>query len=451
MNPGKFIELQHQMRINQSEMKDSFNDLDGWINDMKKKDEDIKKQVDKSSETLPPVRNSLQKKKKRKKPKHKSEVEDSAVVENKSTRISGYDFAAWDNYNVDEECERVDDKKDDSSSSDYETDEEWEELRMKQQANMLKEQGNQYFKEGKLDEAIDLYTRSIQCDPNNGILPANRAMALLKQEKYGAAELDCSAAIMLDPTYYKAYHRRGTARMALKKYSEAKSDFQRVLSFDSKNKLANSELEKLEKLMNPPKFSMSTEGDAGIVKAIYKSPSERSKQPLRRLIIEEVGDDEVTSSGPKEPMSQTKQNIMMRDDVDFDKFVQKKETTQEVSNEVPVNVISPADICGVNITEIIEQDTGSIENTESDLKLDLSGVHQSEISHNDTSDMVSGDQPSSPLLTSPQTSPRVPPAPSTSYQFQADWKVLRNAREQFFQYLRQIDPKSFSQVIRTVP
>ena len=44
-------------------------------------------------------------------------------------------------------------------------------------------QGNQYFKEGKFDEAVETYTRGILTDSNNAILPANRAMALLKQGK----------------------------------------------------------------------------------------------------------------------------------------------------------------------------------------------------------------------------------------------------------------------------
>ncbi len=44
-------------------------------------------------------------------------------------------------------------------------------------------QGNQYFKEKRYDEAVELYTRGIDCDGLNALLPANRAMALLKQHK----------------------------------------------------------------------------------------------------------------------------------------------------------------------------------------------------------------------------------------------------------------------------
>lgn len=47
-------------------------------------------------------------------------------------------------------------------------------------------QGNKYFKKGKYDEAVSCYTKGIQCDATNAALYANRAMALLKQDKYVA-------------------------------------------------------------------------------------------------------------------------------------------------------------------------------------------------------------------------------------------------------------------------
>ena len=46
------------------------------------------------------------------------------------------------------------------------------------------EQGNQCFKEGRYDEAIECYTQAIHLDDNYAVLYANRAMALLKQEKW---------------------------------------------------------------------------------------------------------------------------------------------------------------------------------------------------------------------------------------------------------------------------
>ena len=67
--------------------------------------------------------------------------------------------------------------------------------------------------------------------------------------RYAAAELDCTRALTLDPGYVKALHRRGQARAALKKYTEAKDDFTEVLKKEPKNKQAKSELDKVEKVL----------------------------------------------------------------------------------------------------------------------------------------------------------------------------------------------------------
>lgn len=51
------------------------------------------------------------------------------------------------------------------------------------------------FQKGDFTKAIDCYTKGIQCDPANPVLPANRAMALLKIGNVAAAEVDCTLAI----------------------------------------------------------------------------------------------------------------------------------------------------------------------------------------------------------------------------------------------------------------
>ena len=71
-------------------------------------------------------------------------------------------------------------------------------------------------------------------------------MCLLKQEMYGAAEVDCNLSIQLDPTYTKSYHRRSTARAKLGKLEEARKDFEHLLKLEPQSKLAQVELNKLE-------------------------------------------------------------------------------------------------------------------------------------------------------------------------------------------------------------
>ena len=48
----------------------------------------------------------------------------------------------------------------------------------------FQQQGNQLFKEGKYEAAINRYTLAVNLHQTNPILYANRAMALIKTDKY---------------------------------------------------------------------------------------------------------------------------------------------------------------------------------------------------------------------------------------------------------------------------
>lgn len=45
-------------------------------------------------------------------------------------------------------------------------------------------QGNQFFKEGQYDSAIECYTRAMDADPYNPVLPTNRAACFFRLKKY---------------------------------------------------------------------------------------------------------------------------------------------------------------------------------------------------------------------------------------------------------------------------
>lgn len=178
----------------------------------------------------------------------------------------------------------------------------------RQKALMAKDKGNQLYKEGKYDLAIESYTTGIECDPTNAMLYANRAMALLRKSMFAAAEEDCARALAWDPTYVKAYHRRGVARVALGKYDLAGGDFRRVLELDPANKEASQQLEKLPSAEQRHQVQTGAGDGKGqsstnttVLTASLKAPSAtrvypiskpenlRSKKPLKRIHINEAG------------------------------------------------------------------------------------------------------------------------------------------------------------------
>lgn len=83
-------------------------------------------------------------------------------------------------------------------------------------------QGNAAYSAGHYLTSIENYTRAIGYDSTEPIYPLNRAACLLKLKRYAEGERDCSAALMLDETNYKAHFRRGVCRAGLGKKEEAK-------------------------------------------------------------------------------------------------------------------------------------------------------------------------------------------------------------------------------------
>lgn len=63
--------------------------------------------------------------------------------------------------------------------------------------SVLKEEGNQHFKNGNFDEALSCYTRALEIselkDADKAIILKNRSACHLKQEHYQSAADDASA------------------------------------------------------------------------------------------------------------------------------------------------------------------------------------------------------------------------------------------------------------------
>ena len=76
-----------------------------------------------------------------------------------------------------------------------------------EEAERLRQEGNAYFKQGKLVEAEKRYSQSIEAHPSSASF-ANRAAVYSKQGRWDQVESDCTAALQLDPASVKAYFRR---------------------------------------------------------------------------------------------------------------------------------------------------------------------------------------------------------------------------------------------------
>jgi tetratricopeptide (TPR) repeat protein len=85
--------------------------------------------------------------------------------------------------------------------------------------------GNEFMKSKEYTEAAECYTKSIEIFPNEAATYSNRALAYLKVKKNASCIVDANRCLELDPTFLKAYHRRGKAYQAAQQYEEAIKDY----------------------------------------------------------------------------------------------------------------------------------------------------------------------------------------------------------------------------------
>lgn len=98
-----------------------------------------------------------------------------------------------------------------------------------------REKGNALFKEGKFPDAIKCYTESIRRKPDDPRVWSNRAACYTKLTALPEALKDAEKAIEIDPTFVKAYTRKGHAQFFMKEYEKAMATYQQGLDRDPGN------------------------------------------------------------------------------------------------------------------------------------------------------------------------------------------------------------------------
>lgn len=121
-------------------------------------------------------------------------------------------------------------------------------------ANSMKERGNEAFKRSEWDSAINFYTKAIKLGEKekNKELPIyykNRAAAYLKTEAFERAESDCAKSLELQPNDQKALFRRVQALEALERFEEAYKDARTIWNNDPNFKPIQPYLERLHKIV----------------------------------------------------------------------------------------------------------------------------------------------------------------------------------------------------------
>jgi len=95
-----------------------------------------------------------------------------------------------------------------------------------------KSKGNEHFKEQRWQAAIEEYTEALKRNPKNYKVLSNRAFAFSKLMSWGQGMEDCDKCIAIEPTFVKAYIRKGKIQHFLKNYMKALETFDKGLKLD---------------------------------------------------------------------------------------------------------------------------------------------------------------------------------------------------------------------------
>jgi tetratricopeptide (TPR) repeat protein len=91
---------------------------------------------------------------------------------------------------------------------------------------------------GKLDNAVDAYTRALVRRSDDATIYYDRGVAFGRQGRWDDAIADYTRAIELDPGMANAYNNRAAAQARERRFDAAVADFTKAISLDSKSALA---------------------------------------------------------------------------------------------------------------------------------------------------------------------------------------------------------------------
>ncbi|XP_050362123.1 dnaJ homolog subfamily C member 7 [Nymphalis io] len=99
-----------------------------------------------------------------------------------------------------------------------------------------KEEGNEAFKMGRWQQALNLYNEALTIDKNNRKVNAklyfNKATVCSKLNQIKEAAEACTSALELDETYVKALLRRAKCYMEIEQYENAVKDYETLYKID---------------------------------------------------------------------------------------------------------------------------------------------------------------------------------------------------------------------------
>lgn len=161
----------------------------------------------------------------------------------------------------------------------------------KEESEKLKFKGNDLFKEGKLEESLEMYNKALEKNPKNHFLYSNRSLVFQKLGIDEKAIEDCLIGIEIDPSFIKFYIRLGTL---LEDEGERMKYIEEGLKHDPDNKMLLEmkehvpDTETTESPFDPSTFD-SLLKNKGLQDMVSNFVKDKSPEELNRMMNDVLG------------------------------------------------------------------------------------------------------------------------------------------------------------------
>lgn len=154
-----------------------------------------------------------------------------------------------------------------------------------------RKEGNDLFLAGKFPESIAKYTEAIKRNPNDAAPYSNRAAAYMKLGEFPMAMKDCDRCLEIDPSFVKAYIRKGNIHFFMKEYHKCLTVYEKGLKLAPNNKELRQGMLKTQ--MKIQEQQSSGEVDQQQVEQAMKDPEIQAilQDPRMQTLLKQMQED----------------------------------------------------------------------------------------------------------------------------------------------------------------
>jgi len=160
-------------------------------------------------------------------------------------------------------------------------------------AEEAKQRGNVHFRAKEFSKAVIEYEDAVKRAPKNATIRNNLAAALCKIMDFNGAKRQIEEAIALDPTYVKAWARKGDIEVVMKENHKAIDSYRKGLEIDPENATCKEGLRKVTAMVNMGSANMSEDERKERAEHAMADPEIQNilQDPVIRQVLQDFNDN----------------------------------------------------------------------------------------------------------------------------------------------------------------